>query len=209
MTHVITLLVAVATAPVIFANTCENLSTLALPNTTITSAETVAAGAFTLASASATQQAAFKSLPAFCRVAAELKPTADSDIKIEVWMPSERWNGKFLGIGNGGWSGAIVYPGLATGLNRGYATASTNTGHDGGDAAFALGHPEKLANFGYRAVHEMNDKGKGISKPSIPGSERPTGVMLIRRQAGPQETGKFPGLRWNRGWRARQLLTHL
>jgi feruloyl esterase len=162
MTHVVALLAVATTAPAILANTCENLSTLALPNTTITRAETVEAGAFTLPSAAPAQQATFNRLPAFCRVAAVLKPTADSDIKIEVWMPSEHWNGKFLGIGNGGWSGAIVYPGLATGLNRAYATASTNTGHDGGDASFALGHPEKLADFGYRAVHEMTVKGKAL-----------------------------------------------
>ena len=89
MTHVITLLVAVATAPVMFANTCENLSTLALPNTTITRAETVAAGAFTLPSAPPAQQAAFKRLPAFCRAAAVLKPTAMADgpapLSTRVW----------------------------------------------------------------------------------------------------------------------------
>ncbi len=162
MMRIITLLAVATATPVIFANTCENLSTLVLANTTITHAETIETGAFKLPSAPSAQQSAFEHLPAFCRVAAEIKPTPDSNIKIEVWMPSERWNGKFLGIGNGGWSGAIVYPGLATGLNRGYATASTNTGHDGGDASFALGHPEKLADFGYRAVHEMTVKGKAI-----------------------------------------------
>ena len=161
-TQFIALLAATITAPAIFGDTCESLSKLALPDTTVTRAETVEAGAFPAPSAPPGQQASFKSLPAFCRIAAELKPTADSDIKIEVWMPSERWNGKFMGVGNGGWSGAIVYPALAMAVNRGYAAASTNTGHDGGDAAFALGHPEKLADFGYRAVHEMTVKGKAI-----------------------------------------------
>jgi feruloyl esterase len=85
-------------------------------------------------------------------------------IKIEVWMPVANWNGKFMGVGNGGWSGAIVYGALASALNHGYAAASTNTGHDGGDASFALGHPEKLVDFAYRAVHEMTVKGKAISE---------------------------------------------
>src|ERR1700736_3159898 len=165
-THFIALLAA-TTAPAMFA-ACESISGLSLPGTTITLAETVAAGAFTLPSAPPAQQASFKRMPAFCRVAAQLTPTADSDIKIEVWMPSEHWNGKFLGVGNGGWSGAISYPGLALGLSRGYATASTNTGHDGGDASFALGHPEKLADFGYRAVHEMTVKGKAITAAFYP-----------------------------------------
>jgi feruloyl esterase len=160
----IALLAFATTPPAILAATCESLSALALPSATITRAQAVEAGAFTLPSLPPAQQASFKRLPAFCRVAAELKPTSDSDIKIEVWMPSERWNGKFMGVGNGGWSGAIVYPALAMAVNRGYAVASTNTGHDGGDATFALGHPEKLADFGYRAVHEMTVKGKAIAE---------------------------------------------
>ena len=144
-----------------FAATCESLAQFTAPGTTITIAKALEAGAFEGPGAPA---ASFKQLPAFCRVAATLKPSPDSDIKIEVWLPAERWNGKFLGVGNGGWSGAIVYPALASGLARGYAVASTNTGHDGGDAKFALGHPEKLIDFGYRAVHEMTVTGKAITK---------------------------------------------
>jgi feruloyl esterase len=150
--------------PAAFAATCESLSTLALADATITKAETVAAGAFTLPNLSPAQQAAFERLPAFCRVAAVVRPTSDSEIKIEVWLPGQNWNGKFMGVGNGGWSGAIVYPALAMALNHGYAAASTNTGHDGADATFVTGHPEKLVDFGYRAVHEMTLKGKAIAE---------------------------------------------
>ena len=156
-------LVFLACAPVVAAATCDSLKDLKLPDTTITRADPVVAGGFDMPRVPAPQQAAFKRLPAFCRVAAEIKPTPDSDIKIEVWMPAENWNGKFMGVGNGGWSGAIGYSSLAAGVNRGYATASTNTGHDGGDATFADGHPEKLVDFGYRAVHEMTIKGKAIT----------------------------------------------
>jgi feruloyl esterase len=151
------------------AESCERLTSLTLPGTTITIAQVVQPGGFTPPPISAGQGPpaavnAFAALPAFCRVAATLKPTADSDIRIEVWMPASGWNGKFEGVGNGGWAGAISYPALAAGLRRGYATASTDTGHSGsgGDASFALGHPEKVADFAYRAVHEMTTQAKAL-----------------------------------------------
>ena len=93
----------------------------------------------------------------FCRVALTLRPSADSDIRVEVWMPAANWNGKFQGIGSGGFAGAISYEGgLAPAVSAGYAAASTDTGHRAGetDAAWALDHPEKIADFGYRAIHE-------------------------------------------------------
>src|SRR5690348_7982730 len=101
-------------------------------------------------------------LGAYCRVAATLKPSADSDIKIEVWLPVENWNGKFEAVGNGGWAGVISYPAMATAVQEGYATASTDTGHVGGTATFAIDHPEKLTDFAYRAVHEMTVQAKAI-----------------------------------------------
>ncbi|HYT65148.1 MAG TPA: tannase/feruloyl esterase family alpha/beta hydrolase [Vicinamibacterales bacterium] len=108
--------------------------------------------------------ASFKDLPAFCRVAATLTPSADSDIKVEIWMPVSGWNGKFMGVGNGGWAGSISYGQLRDPLRRGYAVASTDTGHSGGglEGRFALGHPEKLIDFGYRAVHEMTVMAKAV-----------------------------------------------
>ena len=139
------------------AATCEGLAELKLPDTTITAAQSVAMGAFAPPTGSA---APYKELPAFCRVAGVIKPTNDSEIKFEVWMPSGNWNGKFHGIGNGGFAGSISYTGLAGALARGYATASTDTGHSGGDASWALGHPEKIADYGHRAIHEMTEKAK-------------------------------------------------
>ncbi len=140
---------------------CEALAELALPNVTITVAQTVEAGAFRLP-APVTTTAALRALPAFCRVAATLTPTRDSDIKIEVWLPVARWNGKFQAVGNGAFNGAISYPALGTALARGYAASSTDTGHVGGGARFALGHPEKVIDFGWRAVHEMTTTAKHI-----------------------------------------------
>ena len=155
----------VATVSHAAAATCESLASLALPDTTITTAQTVAAGAFAMPSGGfMPSPISPKTLPAFCRIAATLRPSKDSDIKIEVWLPVEGWNGKFQGVGNGGWTGSITYPALMEALQKGYASASTDTGHAGNplDGSFALGHPEKVTDFGYRAVHEMTVKGKAI-----------------------------------------------
>ena len=91
----------------IATQSCAGLLQLALPNASITSAQVAGAGAFSTSSA-------FPDLPAFCRVAATLRPSSDSEIKIEVWLPIAGWNGKFLAMGSGGWGGAIDYKGSAT-----------------------------------------------------------------------------------------------
>jgi feruloyl esterase len=156
-------------APVAAAS-CESIASLALQDGKITSATLVAAGAFTMPMGNGPLMggpgglAVFKTAPSFCRVTATLTPTADSDIKIEVWMPAENWNGKLVGIGNGVWAGNISYSALAEPLEKGYATAATDTGHVGSgmDGKFAVGHREKLIDFGYRAVHEMTVKAKVI-----------------------------------------------
>ncbi len=148
-----------------FAMTCDRLASVSLQDTSITSAQSVAAGAFTVsapAGGKAPNPAAYADLPAFCRVIGTIKPTPDSDIKFEVWMPTNGWNGKFEGNGNGGWTGSINPATLAIGLRRGYATAMTDTGHEGGSGSFALGHPDKLIDFGYRSTHEMTLKAKAI-----------------------------------------------
>lgn len=139
--------------------TCEKLTDLKLANTTITAAQSVGAGAFTPAAGSA---APYKDLPAFCRVTGVIKPTTDSDIKFEVWMPGTGWNGKFQGIGNGGFAGTITQSALGAAVARGYSAASTDTGHATTDASWALGHPEKIVDYGHRAVHEMTEKAKAI-----------------------------------------------
>jgi feruloyl esterase len=137
--------------------TCASLQQLALPNSTITFAGPVAAGMFVPPSLQPDQKVPplYKSAPAFCRVAATLTPTPDSDIKVEIWMPTSGWNGKFRGLGNGGFAGYINYTGLASALTLGYAAASTDTGHSTEGADWALGHSEKVADYGYRAVHLM------------------------------------------------------
>ncbi len=141
------------------AAACARLMSLSLPNTTVTSAQVVPAGQF---KPPAGADSGFAGLPAFCRVALTIAPSHDSDIKSETWLPLSGWNGKFEEVGNGGWSGDIQYGALAEALRRGYAAASTDTGHAGGSASFALGHPEKVIDFGYRAVHETALQSKAM-----------------------------------------------
>jgi len=143
------------------AETCENLISLKLPETTITAAQSIAAGTYT-----APDGQVFTNMPAFCRVAATLTPTSDSDIGIEIWMPASTWSGKFEGVGNGGFAGSIDYSELAASVRLGYATVSTDTGHTGSsyDGSWALGHPQKIIDFGYRAIHLMTVRGKQISE---------------------------------------------
>ncbi len=149
---------------------CEKVAKLALPNATVASAEVVIAGSFHPNSSvtpwAAPAEALYRSLPPFCRVRVESHPSSDSDIRIEVWMPLENWNGKLQGRGNGGFAGEIDYFTLAIAMREGYATAATDTGHaaSGTDARWAIGHPEKVTDFGYRAIHEMTQDAKLVVK---------------------------------------------
>jgi feruloyl esterase len=145
------------------ASSCESLSSLKLSNTTVTMAQPVVAGGFSPPAGAGGGGQAYRTLPAFCRVALTIKPSSDSDIKAEVWLPAAGWNGKYQAVGNGGWAGSITYAAMARALREGYATSSTDTGHTGGSASFALGHPEKLIDYAYRAVHEMTVKSKAIA----------------------------------------------
>jgi len=173
-------LLALATTP------CENLKSVALPQTTITSAAVVPEGPAPQRGGGRGQAAANSSnsangagrgaapaaaapapamIPAHCRVTMVLKPTSDSNINVELWLPLENWNGKFMGVGNGGWAGSIqgLNNDMPAALRLGYATAGTDTGHsaaDGPDGMFALGHPEKIVDFAHRAIHEMTVKSK-------------------------------------------------
>jgi feruloyl esterase len=138
------------------AATCDTLAaSLKLTNAKVTAARAITGGQFTPpGAAGADAPKAITGLPAFCRVELTLTPSADSDIRSEIWLPLSGWNGRFQQVGNGAWAGSIQYGALAEALKRGYAAASTDAGHTGTDASFAMGHPEKLKDFGYRAVHE-------------------------------------------------------
>jgi feruloyl esterase len=145
---------------------CADLAAGAWPNATIAAA-IVAAGAFQAPRPPrpGTPTADFATLPEFCRVTGSITPSADSDIRFELWLPTRNWNGRFLQTGNGGAAGSIVYETLADPLARGYAVANTDTGHQGeqGDFTWAVNHPERLIDYQYRAVHELTLVGKALT----------------------------------------------
>ena len=133
---------------------------MAVPGVTIQVAQSLPAGSFTPPGGPPVAN-----MPPFCRVAGVIKPTADSNIQFEVWMPGSGWNGKFQGIGNGGFAGAIGFGvdgggGSRTAMPLHPPTRGTRGG--GTDATWALGHPEKVVDFGYRAIHETTEKAKAI-----------------------------------------------
>jgi Tannase and feruloyl esterase len=139
------------------ADSCSNLaSSFHRPNTTITTAQTIPAGTFN------SPAGALPNLPQFCRIAGFTAPTSDSHINFEVWVPETGWNLKYMQVGCGGYCGSITYVSLADALRRGYATAGTDDGNQAGNASFGLGHPEKVIDFGYRAIKETTDVAKGL-----------------------------------------------
>jgi len=178
---------AIASTPAA-ASPCTNLqSSLHLPDTTITSATDNTTGVFVVPGS--TPPTTITGLPAFCRVTAILAPTLDSNIQIEVWLPETTWNGRFLGTGGGGFQGVISYSALASGIQHGFAATNSDLGtgssgcsplycgSDGnmgnplaiafGDPAAPatglFGHPERIKDFGYRAIHLMTVRGKQIA----------------------------------------------
>lgn len=145
---------------------CEAMTALALTGARVTLAETVAAGAFS-PPPSPDQFGPppdYSKLPEFCRIEAQASPAPGSAIRFEVWLPSSGWNGKLVGVGNGGYSGAVWHWSMLEPLSRGYASVSTDTGHSGTalDASFGLGRPERVVDFGHRAIHEMTVHAKAI-----------------------------------------------
>jgi feruloyl esterase len=153
-------LVAVTVLPA-SATDCAVLAHARLTATEITSASTVPEGAFTPPVGEAV-----KHVNSFCRVTGVMKPTSDSYIRFEVWLPETNWNGKYLGVGNGGFAGSIGYSAMANNVNNGYATAASDTGHqgEGADASWAYTHPEKITDFGNRALHLTTVNAKALIK---------------------------------------------
>jgi feruloyl esterase len=132
---------------------CADLAALTIPDVAIRSAAAISATT---------------DLPAYCRVVLVATPTSDSVINIEVWIPAaQAWNGKFQGVGNNGFQGAIAREAMVAALRRGYATASTDTGHNGGDLRFGDGHPEKIEDWAYRAIHVMTQTAQLIIRDHL------------------------------------------
>jgi len=155
----VVMVVAAIGSPLI-ASACSDLKTVPLEAAAITSAETIEAGKFVVppppegVGPFGGPPARVNDLPAFCRVTATPKPSSDSEIHAEFWMPMSGWNGRIQPTAAGVFLGMISYANMANILRTGAATASSDNGHLGGSAAFALGHPEKVKDFAYRAGHE-------------------------------------------------------
>ena len=198
MLVVVPRLAVAQTAPAT-ADHCERLFSLSLPNTTITAAQAVNAGAFVVPGSAPREGGGssalagtigpvpdvpgrvtantaglglgynggkgippFSMLPAFCRVAAMLKPSPSSDIRMEMWLPIAGWNGNFRGTSPNGLGGVLNYNAMGVGVTDGFAIASTDTGHQGGDTAW-MRDPEKLTDFAGRAMHETTVVGKALA----------------------------------------------
>lgn len=142
------------------AASCDSLASLSLADATVTTAQSITSGSFTPPGAATP----LTGLPPFCRVAITSTPTSDSLIKLEVWIPlGAAWNGKYEQLGCGGFCGSITYAGLAEAITRGYASAATDDGDNtGGLPIFALGHPQKIIDFGFRALKETTDNAKVV-----------------------------------------------
>jgi feruloyl esterase len=204
------------------ARECSDITATALPDAEITSAFLQPAGPFTMPAELGPATTA--ELPAFCRIQGVLRPTADSHIAFEVWLPEENWNGRFHGIGNGGFAGAIPYSGLASALRGGHAAAASDTGHSaaGTDASWAREHPEKVVDFGWRAVHLTAVAGKALAEIYYGAAPRNSYFVscsnggrqgLMEAQRFPDDydgiiagapaynwTGLFTGFVWNAQW---------
>ena len=151
------------------AATCESLSRLTLPHAKITRAQTIKDGSFTVPGGSSK----LDHLPPFCRVAITSSPTVDSLVHIEVWIPlGKAWNGRYLQSGCAGFCGIELYSSLAFSVRRGYAGAITDDGDANrssgpgapsfADGSFALKHPQKVLDYGYRALKETTDDAKMV-----------------------------------------------
>src|SRR5579872_4439 len=146
------------------AASCEDLVNLKLPNTVIKSAQQFGPGEF-----AAPGRGKQPDFPAFCRVNALVKPSPDSDIGVEIWLPSGQWKAVFHGNGNGGYAGSLSagYAGMEAGLRRGYASATTDMGTAPASALNGdplISHPQKWKDWGMLSTHVMTETGKAIAK---------------------------------------------
>jgi feruloyl esterase len=193
------------------AGACENLSGRSFGNATITAADAVTPP-FTIKDEIMDQQITV-SLP-FCRTQGTIKPSPDSDIRFELWLPQDSaWNGKYEGVGNGGFAGSISYHAMAWAVEAGYSASGTDTGHVGlyTDASWARDHPERIVDWAWRAIHETASRSKAIvqthySRPPahayFSGCSDGGREALIEAQRFPEDydgiVAAAPAIYWNR-----------
>ncbi len=179
-----------AAASAASGSTCDALRSMAIPNVAISAADVVTPPPPSTGRGGAPAAAAAgPALPEYCRVRLLLTPTSDSRINAELWMPTTTWNGRFMAVGNGGFGGSIQGFGeMQNALRLGYATSGNDTGHDntvdGPNGMFALGHPEKIVDFAYRAMHEMTVTSKSIIQQFYGRPQQVPGTTRVVRRAG-------------------------
>jgi feruloyl esterase len=147
-----------AALPPALQDDCAALARIAVPDVIITSAAATPAGD----AWSSRLRMPRVPLPVnrpFCRI----EGTIEDSIRFELWLPAPAdWNGKFLGAGVGGAAGTFNFSDLPRGVNRGYAAATTDTGHSISDPAWMLNNPRALENYAIRANHLLPVKAKAI-----------------------------------------------
>lgn len=139
------------------ATDCTSLAAVTTADSTVSAATVVAAGTV-ISGATAPV--------AFCRVQGVARPSSDSEIKWEVWLPlaNADWTGRMKVNGTGGYAGATPYSRLAQDIGDGFVTAGGNMGHDGGESAsWTLGHPEKVKDWGLRAHYSVGTAAKALA----------------------------------------------
>ncbi|HWM66383.1 MAG TPA: tannase/feruloyl esterase family alpha/beta hydrolase [Steroidobacteraceae bacterium] len=159
-----TLLVGLFAVSAAQAADCNQLAALALTDAKISTAQSITGGVFTEDTAVGRAGRSYKDLPPFCRVRGTATPAPASEIEFEVWLPQKAWTHRLHMVGNGAYSSNIYYPQMVARLHAGDVAVATNTGHKGSDLSFAIGHPERIVDFAYRAVHESVVAAKAITQ---------------------------------------------
>lgn len=157
--------VAAAVSGLLAPADCSGLGSLALPGTTL-QAQRESPGHFQVPDPSPFVPD-LGALPGFCRVTAQIRAVAGSEIGVEIWLPTA-WNRRMLEVGNGGFAGAINYAGLAAAIKQGFVGVSTDDGHRTPasvtpTAAWSIGHAERIVDFGHRAVHLASVTAKSVT----------------------------------------------
>ncbi len=148
--------------PVARACALDSFAGLALEQgATVTAVEAVAADSYKPAG----RATPIANLPAFCLVQGQSRPSADSLVNFELWVPQAGWNGKLVATGNGGYSPALSYNDMAYAMRQGYAVLGGDTGHqstDPNEMFWGVGHPEKIRDWGSRSINAITVPGKTL-----------------------------------------------
>ena len=147
------------------ATECSELTGAKLDHATVSSAETIDSGVFGADSTAHPPTAGYSGLPTFCRVRGVSTPVTGSEIGFEVWLPGAKdWSRRLHMVGNGAYSSRVYYAQMVARIRAGDVAVATDTGHQGGELTFAIGHPQRIVDFAHRAVHESVLAAKALTR---------------------------------------------